>query len=648
LVAVAVALGISWATYERDIVVRQRAVAELTALTFMDDALRAGRSPRASDAAVFLSSNLLENAARQLKGATITPPSARFGDLKIVITDLHARSEIGLADVTMDLELSSVQRGLSVKITVDGDLAFRGVTAADTAKPEALASADFAISILSAEPHFKFGFLDIPARRFISQVGADGLMRALDQKLVVSAPFKDRLALDVGLNDRSVIPTPNGNVTLQTSLPSRTLEQRFTVAAPLFIRSGVWLLANAAPTGQAALRAPSTPSLPIAELKTKISELRTSIAEATREMDQNKDLVLWIKGKTLVALSEQLRSLPPANRTITFQSVDRTGQLVSDGKSYVELPNPDAATAHLVVGPPTVEWVPNKGAGVSTDLSADLKMDVHVHVNPGVGGGAGTTVGMVGSASKHASGVVSLTTGTIADHSVLLLGLTLPCDGVEAVLRTDGKLVVGPMRADMPSLGMRWTMPVPPSLGRPNVILDDLPRRIALAFPDPGIDGMAIKPAHPGMEFQAHIADAEARAEGYLVTANVEMRPTDSLALPSDIETQKNEISKGLDAVRQAANGNCHVEQHMSVLLGSLDIGPNGEIWKRIVDVFSDITQGPGDHNDLVGKDGAVPKALGNIGSDIQHGPGDHNDLVGKDGAVRSNLRNVPVIGGLF
>lgn len=649
LVAAVLFISGSWITYKHHIVVHQRAAAEWTALSLMDKALANGQRPTNADAAVFLSNGALEQALKQLVGATIKPTAAQGGDLTVTITDVRSRPAVGLTGVALSIDVASAQRGLAVRMGVEGALAFRGIEtrSVDGARP--VTTADFTVSVVKAEPKLKWGFLDLEGRHFVSEAIPSGLMLALDHHLAVSIPFEDRLAFDTGFSSDSVVRTGAGSVTLNASLPGKILEQRFSLATPLFLRSGVWLLAGTSATGQVSVTAPAVPAVSPPELEANVETLRAAVATTTQGMEQTHDVVLWVKGSMLIGLVDQLRSLPQENRTVTIQSVATTGQLVSDGKSYAELPNPGAATARLVINSPTAQWVANKGAALSLDLNMSLNASVRAHINPlPVGGGAGTVFGLEGGTSKHIAGTLQLTRSTIAGHSVLLLGSTMPCDSVTADVKTDGKIVIGPLRTDLFGVGLRWTMPIPQTLGQPTLVLDDLPRRFALSFREPGKDGVSVKPAHGAVEFATHITSANATETGYLVAADLDMRAADGLAPSADYSVQKSAIAKGLDAVRQAAAACPAVQPNMSVLIGDLQIDGNGEIAKALRNLVNDVTQGPGDSNDLVGKDGFVARKLDDARKDLTQGPGDSNDLVGKKGAVRSNLRNIPVIGGLF
>jgi hypothetical protein len=56
-------------------------------------------------------------------------------------------------------------------------------------------------------------------------------------------------------------------------------------------------------------------------------------------------------------------------------------------------------------------------------------------------------------------------------------------------------------------------------------------------------------------------------------------------------------------------------------LIGNLEIGPNGELWKIFNNAFHDITHGPGPNNEVV-------KTLNNAKHDLTHGPGPNNEVV--------------------
>jgi hypothetical protein len=637
-VAAMIAIGAFWATYTHNYVLHERATAEWSALTLMDQTLAKGHSPVTADAAVFLSNAALDQALKQLDGATIKPPAAKTGDLTVTVDDVHVVPGVGMTGVVIDVDVASPQRHLAAKMSIEGTLAFRRIATRDVAGDRPVTTAEFAVSVLKAEPHFTWGFLDLPGRHFVSDAIASGLMLALDNHLTVSIPFDDTLAFNTGFDNQSVVPTSAGTVTLKTTLPGQRLEQRFNVRTPLVIGSGIWLLADASTGGQEPIAAPAVPSVSLAELQARDNALRAKVARETMEFNQAHDLVLSVKGDSLVRLVDQMRTLAQDNLTVTIQSTATTGQLASNGKSYAELSNPAAATAHVAFGAPSARWESEKGVAVSMPVSMALNASVHAHVNPGIGGGIGTTLGMVGNADKTVAGTVSLNATHVGTHSALLLGFDLPCDSLTAELRTDGKLIAGPLHTDMPSVGMRWSMALPSSLGQPTVVIDDLPRRFALPHPATASDGVSVATAHPAVEFAVRNISAATTQDGYLMTSDLAMRPADSLALSPDIEAQRAAIRDGINAARAAAVASCHPEQHMSVLIGDLEIGPNGEIWKRFANIVHDLTQGPGPSNDLVGQDGFVAKTAKNAVKDITQGPGPTNDVVGRQGWLRSRL----------
>jgi hypothetical protein len=391
IVGTAGAVSAAGLTHEREIVLEQRAKAEWAALSLMNQSLRDGQAPLKTDAAVFLSNSVIDKALKQLIGATITSPAAE--DLKIVVKDVRSQPSVGWMGVAAVLELSSVKYGWTVPLDVDGDLIFKGVGSKNASDQGELKTADFAISILKFEPHLKLGFIDLPGRHLVSEVISTGLMRTLDKVLIARIPFEDRLALNTGIDQemKLLTDTSDGSVTIKTTLPAKELEQRFAVATPMFIGSGVWLVANLTKNGQPQVSAPSAPEMTDSDLRAKIETLRSSIADATKGLDQSNDIVLWVKGTALVGLADQLKNLPPLNRTVTLQSVGETGQLESDGKSYVELSNPSAATANIVLDNLDAKWIPKKGAELSLDFRADMTASVHAHL--GLGGGVGTTFG---------------------------------------------------------------------------------------------------------------------------------------------------------------------------------------------------------------------------------------------------------------
>lgn len=633
--AIGVATSASWLTYKHYFVMRERRGAEWTALTLTDEALAHGRRPQAADAAAFLSNKALDGALQQLVGATVDVPAEKVGGIAATIEGVRIKPGIGLAGAEMDIRVASKSHGATVKMHVKGDLAFRGTKLVERAGASAQAVAEFAISVASAEPQLDWGFLDLPGRRVIGEVVASGLMLALDRHLVVEVPIEKGLAFDTGFSNVSTVPTGAGSVTLNSSLPGQTVRQNFAFSMPLFVKSDVWLMATRTVRGDVAAAMPLT--VPQADLATKVAALRTKVGDEVKDLEQKHDLVLMLKGTAIVEIADQIARLPDANRTATITSIATTGQLVSDGKSYVELRDPTSATAHLVMSNVAARWIPNQGAALAVDLNMDMEAKVHVHANPlPVGGGAGTTVMLKGGASKHVDGTLRLDRIAANGHSLLVLDASMPCGGVTADVKTDSRIEIGDFKTDLFPVGLRWNVPVPQSIGQPTLVMDDLPKRFALETTHRFDDGSSLRMAHDAIEYRVSVADVETSHDGYVVSADLDMHPTDGTISPSEAEAQRTAISAALESAKHPA---CPAaEADMTVTIGDIEIGPNGEIMKALRNFVHDVTKGPGPSNDLVGSDGAVATTLKNAAKDITQGPGPTNDVVGRKGWVRQRL----------
>ncbi|VIO69478.1 hypothetical protein [Bradyrhizobium ivorense] len=629
--AIGVATSAGWLTYKHDFVMRERLGAEWTALTLMDEALANGRRPQAADAAAFLSNNALDGALQQLVGATVDVPAEKVGGVAATIEGVRIKPGIGLAGAAMDFRVASKTHGAAVKMHVEGDLAFRGTKVVERAGSSAQTVAEFAISIATAEPRLDWGFLDLLGRRVIGEVIASGLMLALDRHLVVEVPIENGLAFDTGFNNVSTVPTSAGSVTLKSSLPGQTVRQNFALSMPFFVRSGVWLMATRTAPGEVvAAPPPVVPNVPKADMATKVAALRTKVGDEVKDLEQKHDLVLTLKGAAIVGIADQVARLPDSNRTATITSIATTGQLVSDGKSYVELRDPTAATAHLVMSNVAARWIPNQGAALAVDLNMDMEAKVHVHADPlPVGGGGGTTVLLKGGAGKHVDGTLRLTRIATNGHSLLVLNASLPCGGVTADIKTDGRIEIGDFKTDLFPVGLRWNVPVPQSIGQPTLVVDDLPKRFALETTHRFDDGSSFRMAHDAIEYRVRVADVETTRDGYVVSADLDMHPTNSTISPSDAEAQRAAISIALQSAKHPA---CPAgDADMRVTIGDIEIGPNGEIMKALRNFVHDVTKGPGPNNEAV-------KAVTNAIKDVTQGPGDHNDVVGRHGWVRSRL----------
>jgi hypothetical protein len=111
------------------------------------------------------------------------------------------------------------------------------------------------------------------------------------------------------------------------------------------------------------------------------------------------------------------------------------------------------------------------------------------------------------------------------------------------------------------------------------------------------------------------VSDATANQGGYLISADLNLRPADSDQSTAEETAQRDAISQAVAASSQAAAAACHPAMNMRLTLGGQELGPNGFLWKTFANVFSDVTNGPGPNNEGV-------KIANNMKHDIEHGPG--------------------------
>ena len=126
---------------------------------------------------------------------------------------------------------------------------------------------------------------------------------------------------------------------------------------------------------------------------------------------------------------------------------------------------------------------------------------------------------------------------------------------------------------------------------------------------------------HPAVAFATQVADAAATPDGYIVRADLDMQSTDSVQATSAEIAQRAAIAKALSDAGQVAEASCPSEQHIRVLIGGLEIGPNGFVWQTLYNALNDLTHGPGPNNEVV-------KALRNAEHDLTQGPGPNNEIV--------------------
>lgn len=605
LIAVLGGVAAGWGTFRHAYVVRERAGVEWAALALTEQTVAQTHLPQDADAAVYFSNTVIDKALRQLAGTTVGPVKSKLGDLIVTVQDAHVQPGIGFSGAVVDVKVASMQRDLAVDLRVEGDLSFRGIATQAGDK----ATAEFAVGVSQVEPRFSWGFLDIRGRNFLSEAITSGLMIALDNHLAVAVPFQDRIGFNTGFKSDTIVKAPDGTVSLNVSLPGKDLEQRFSFSAPVFLRSGVWLLAAASVSGQASVTPPTAPDLQPSELESRIAALREHIADATKKWEQESDFAFFLSGKALVGLVDKLKELPEANRTVTVRSTGATGHLVDNDTILLELP--DSAkdiNATMTIGGPSAVWTPGKGVAMATDLRMDLHAHIKVQAKPVK---MGTALQLEGGAEKHVSGTLELDSKNIDGHSILSLGAKMPCDTVTADVTTDGGLEAAGVSVKLVKVGVRWTMPVPQTLGEPNLVMDDLPRRATLKSPKPDDRGITVTPQHKAIEYVVHVTDATAAQNGYLVTAKLDMKSVDTAELPPEIIAQRHALSDSVKAAARAAAACPSVDPDMKVLFGGIEFGKNNEFVKAIANAIHDITKGPGPNNDIAGRHGWLRSRLG-------------------------------------
>jgi hypothetical protein len=161
---------------------------------------------------------------------------------------------------------------------------------------------------------------------------------------------------------------------------------------------------------------------------------------------------------------------------------------------------------------------------------------------------------------------------------VLLVGVAMPCDNVTADMRTDGRLAVGPLKTNVLSVGVRWSLPLPSEIGQPRILMDDIPREFPLSFDEASSSGINVEPAHKGVSVVTRIVGADAKGDGYLVATSADLQPVDQFSSEQSLKDERAAVEQALKAENDAASASCRPDGHMAVLIGNAEIGPNSVI----------------------------------------------------------------------
>lgn len=617
-----------------------------------------------SDAAAFVSTKLLNAGFDAVEGTVLRPdPKANPGeDAELKVNAIDLATAPGSGSVQLSLTAHSPKRDVTVKLTGDAFLVMKAfVPSAETGKPGTLT---VGLRVLRIDPQITWGgWLDSGASNaFVQRLAAIGLHTAVGN-LEVSLPVPDTIALPYALDKTETSETKKGDkvigtITWRATNAGGTAFTRLQYQAPLVTSKGLWLMfdENAAEAGGFSATLP--PNLSGSAARAEIEKMRAAIraAEPAYEL-RGADLALFLNERTLRKVVEKIGQLPAEARIVRIQSTARTGMLheekwhddvLGDGGFFVELAGDDALSGGVNLGVPQAAFQQGTGLKIALPIDAKVAAAIHAHVDPLIGGGVGPTFGMDGSAIKTFQGTIDLRMLDVTGHRVAAFVPTMSDGSVRITLQTDGKFKTDFGWTKVPSIGATFAQDLAPDgLGAIKVV-DDIPARFMRAD-SPTTDW-------PTDAVDVHVTSlqAETRADGFLIGVNVGIKAANGAGIdPYDGERKALDQAVATLRFRDPA---AKKDDFFAITAGGVEFGPNNEIVKFLVSIgkltqqFADfVARAPNEVSpekikgwvqDPVGsiQRGELGKVAGNVANDITHGPGDSNDLVGKDGWTRKRL----------
>ncbi|MBA1343909.1 hypothetical protein [Rhizobium sp. WYCCWR 11146] len=438
LVVVAVlAVGAIYLMWQGARFARERAELEWASLSSSAAIAQTRKVPEEWSAGIFVSEAGFAKLLAALHGAKISyDPAFSSDDTIVTLKSVSMSFEPGFAVGNISLSAHSERQKLSVDFKGQASISFREIAVLN-----GRAEAVFAIHLLDLEPQIGWYSIGIGFRGYAKELLTSGTMVYLAEQLVVRVPLTNEVAFDLAqakdLHLPTVEPKKDNFVDVNLSVPTKVIRKKFLFMNPVFLKGGVWLLAQP-DDGETPITLPAKESKPGADLSTRIEILRQQVAKIPTPTE---DMSIWLRGETLQDLVKGIRSLPKENRTVKARTIRFNGVLTTKeggsgflwARAYAELTGDNPAQGNAEISEVEAQWIANKGLKVSGRVDGNAVAFIRVRVVPvsNSGKGLGTvvddTVAMIGGGGLNLDGVLSPRVVTVDNHKALIVAPEFDC-----------------------------------------------------------------------------------------------------------------------------------------------------------------------------------------------------------------------------
>lgn len=557
--------------------------------------------PSEWDAAVYLPYKTANDTLGLFKGLTVPVKAKGLEDLEIEVEQIVLSGGEGVATAAFQMAARKKGKADALLLKASGE-ARPGAFARNT---DGAGVVSFAINVSTVQPGAEFRGERFLSGDLIGSLSAGVINEAFGDALTLRIPLPVDLAVPLKSESELSFNTPAGGlVNVKVTTPDVTIPMGFESLATVFCPSGLWVCSDFKPA--AASTAPVAP---------RISEY-----EATGGTEAKVLLSARMVEQIINDYSGKEDVLRTAKAEVTGHQGDLfEKRMEADGLGKgglkIWLEN-DAGTGSLTVKP-RAAWNPGKGVvDIVCDYRASAEADLHVHVDPVVSGGVGTSVGCRGSSGATVSGTLAVK--VFAGPAGSAVGLAPEFAAGQALVAkasTNGKLkfdfLNGMASVNVPDIGVKVELPVPPDIVPFIPVLNSAPIRIPLpAAKEPA-------EAQPAPYVVAVAKDKPvATKDGFVVGFDISISQMNK----ADANAARKSVAEALDTAR-------HPKLEIgkiALLVGDLEFGQNNEL-VRILATF-------------VKTVGDAANAIAGTAKDVARETGRAATRVGKE--VKVGLRN--------
>ncbi|MBP6986624.1 MAG: hypothetical protein KBB83_08600 [Alphaproteobacteria bacterium] len=594
--------------------------------------LAGGDFPSSQSASVYVSNNDLRRLLGSLEGTrVVVSEEGKYKGWEATTNKLMLSSNPGYSEVEISVTASPPEKDNSYTFTISSILGVTSVVR-DASKNKTIIW--LAANPTSIKAHMSSNWFSWSMPTGLGELLADIATTQLGDKLSKPIEIDDVISEEHSFSktERMYIDkenNPNWWIDIKPDAGVFKADKYLNFLSPAFTSNGLWLAFSVSDDPGSSYTEPDVPFNNSSRLEELTSDLTQEILKKEKAINIDHDSsLLWLSQNVFVQLNELLVNNLKA---IKFQSTKKSGMLaeskwrddiLGEGGTFAELDGDNAVSGSLKFGKPNIRWDDIKGVIVNSNVDLDSAINIHVHFDPLVGRGLGTTVGMEASSSVNVDLQSPIVLGDFMGSPALMIKPDLSCKSFDIEGKTDGKLKFSGGWASMPALGLRTRMLIGEDYIPPSVLIGGVPTYTENKVTNINDKKITIHPPYKYTIQTIKPTSLKLSDSGMMVQLDIILKNTndsDTIKAIEKLEEEKKDKIKNYYA--SASKKTCPSADRTELILGALEIGPNNEFVKaykgikKVLDnAYDDLTNGPGEGNEIKKAGKAIENGVRDIG----------------------------------